>query len=54
MMMRFRRRDVEKAKSSSREELEETKDWSSETNALPRRALFDEDPDVQRMIDIRE
>jgi len=52
--MRFRRRDWKKAKSSSREELEETKDWSSDANALPRRAIFDKDPDVQRMIDVRE
>ena len=54
--MRFRRRDE---KSSSREESEElTKDWSSETNALPLcRALFDKEEDeVQILIDedIRE
>jgi len=54
---RFRRRDDEKSSSSSREEESEelTKDWSSETNALPRccRALFDkeEDDEVQILID---
>tara|TARA_B100001769_G_scaffold273401_1_gene269518 strand:- start:296 stop:598 length:303 start_codon:yes stop_codon:yes gene_type:complete len=59
-MRRFRRRDDEKSSSSSREEESEelTKDWSSETNALPRcRALFDkEDDEVQILIDedIRE
>tara|TARA_B100001778_G_scaffold198029_1_gene163414 strand:- start:105 stop:413 length:309 start_codon:yes stop_codon:yes gene_type:complete len=61
-MRRFRRRDDEKSSSSSREEESEelTKDWSSETNALPLRcccALFDkEDDEVQILIDedIRE
>ena len=56
--MRFRRRD-EKSSSSREEESEElTKDWSSETNALPLCcALFDkEDDEVQILIDedIRE
>jgi hypothetical protein len=59
-MSRFRRRDDEKSSSSSREEESEelTKDWSSETNALPLCcALFDkEDEEVQILIDedIRE
>jgi|TARA_B100001173_G_C15980879_1_gene544462 hypothetical protein len=59
-MRRFRRRDDEKSSSSSREEESEelTKDWSSETNALPLCcALFDkEDEEVQILIDedIRE
>jgi hypothetical protein len=57
---RFRRRDEKKSSSSSREEESEelTKDWSSETNALPLCcALFDkEDEEVQILIDedIRE
>jgi hypothetical protein len=54
-MSRFRRRDDEKSSSSSREEESEelTKDWSSETNALPLCcALFDkEDEEVQILID---
>jgi hypothetical protein len=56
-MSRFRRRDDEKSSSSSREEESEelTKDWSSETNALPLRcrALFDkeDDDEVQILID---
>lgn len=59
-MSRFRRRDDEKSSSSSREEESEelTKDWSSETNALPLCcALFDkEEEEVQILIDedIRE
>jgi hypothetical protein len=56
-MSRFRRRDEKKSSSSSREEESEelTKDWSSETNALPLRcrALFDkeDDDEVQILID---
>jgi hypothetical protein len=57
ILSRFRRRDEKKSSSSSREEESEelTKDWSSETNALPRccRALFDkeDDEEVQILID---
>jgi hypothetical protein len=57
IMSRFRRRDEKKSSSSSREEESEelTKDWSSETNALPLRcrALFDkeDDEEVQILID---